>query len=304
MELMFLGTGAGKPSNERNVTALILDMMSERGTLWLFDCGEGTQHQCLKGKINPTKLEKIFITHLHGDHIFGLPGLLNSRSLGGCSTPLTLYGPKGLKTYLDITFSVSDSYLTYPLDIIEIVPGTVFEDDTFTVYADHLNHRIETFGFRITEHEKPGALDVQKLLADGIKPSALFQQLKAGKVVQLEDGRTVNGKDYLGLPKSGKVVTIFGDTRPTNSAVELARNADVIVHEATLEGSMAEKASEHGHSTTVQAATLAKESHAAKLIITHFSNRYALSDGERLLNECREIFPNTEIAEDFATFKI
>jgi len=304
MELLFLGTGAGTPSRQRNVTSIALNLQGVRSGSWLFDCGEGTQHQIMRSATKPGKLEKIFITHLHGDHIFGLPGLLTSRSMNGISDGITLYGPPGLKTFVEMSLSLSGSWLTFPLEIVEIGAGEVFSDEHFRVTAYPLTHPVECYGFRIEEHDKPGALDAERLLADGIRPGRLFQQLKQGKTVTMEDGRVVNGRDYLGPAIKGLTLAIFGDTAPTAAAQALAANADVVVHEATLEAAMEEKANSRGHSSTVQAATMAKAAGAKKLIITHLSSRYLREDTERLLAECREIFPATEMAHDFALFPL
>ncbi|KOC91621.1 ribonuclease Z [Winslowiella iniecta] len=305
MELLFLGTCAGTPSRERNVTAIALTLgNSGSGGYWLFDCGEGTQHQMMRSPLKPGKMEKIFITHLHGDHIFGLPGLLTSRSMGGVTEPLTIYGPVGIKAFVETTLSLSASYVTFPLEIVEITAGEVCDDGQIRVSAWPMSHVIECYGYRIEQHDKPGVLDAARLKAEGIPAGNWFQQLKRGETVLLADGREVCGQDYLGPSIKGKSLAIFGDTAPTPAASELAANVDVMVHETTLEASMAEKANSRGHSTTVQAATAAKLAGAKRLIATHFSARYDFADSERLLAECREIFPATELARDFSVFKV
>ncbi|QDX31857.1 ribonuclease Z [Dickeya poaceiphila] len=304
MELIFLGTSAGVPTKERNSTSIALDLHGIRPAFWLFDCGEGTQHQILRTSIKPGKLEKIFITHLHGDHLFGLPGLLCSRSMAGIETPLTLYGPTGLNAFVEATLTLSGSWLTYPLEVVEIVPGTVFEDHQLRVTAHELSHTLYCLGYRIEERPRPGPLDVEKLAAEGVKPGAYFQQLKRGETVTLDDGRVLNGWDYVGPDLPGKSLAIFGDTRPTPEALKLAAGVDVMVHEATVEGAMAERADERGHSTTLQTAATARDAGAKRLIITHFSARYGQTDLERLRQECMTLFPATEVATDFATFRV
>lgn len=139
MQLLFLGTGAGMPSKQRNTSALVLKLLEERGTVWLFDCGEATQHQILHTTVKPRKIEKIFITHMHGDHIFGLPGLLGSRSFQGGDEPLGIYGPKGIKEYIEMTLSLSRTHLTYPIVYHELTEGLLFEDDSMTVETGLLN---------------------------------------------------------------------------------------------------------------------------------------------------------------------
>jgi len=305
MELIFLGTSAGVPTRTRNVTAILLDLQHPtRGGLWLFDCGEGTQHQLLRTVYNPGKLDKIFITHLHGDHIFGLPGLLCSRSMAGIAHPLTIYGPKGIAEFVETTLRLSGSWTDYPLEVIEIAEGQVFDDGVYTVSAWPLNHPVECYGYRIEEHDKPGALNAAALMADGVKPGPMFQRLKQGETITLEDGRLVNGQDYLSAPQPGKKLAIFGDTAPCPSALLLAQGVDVMVHEATLETAMEEKANGRGHSSTRQAARLAREAGVGKLIVTHVSSRYDARGCESLLAECREVFSACELAEDFTQVSV
>lgn len=305
MELIFLGTSAGVPTRTRNVTAILLELQHPtRGGLWLFDCGEGTQHQLLRTVYNPGKLDKIFITHLHGDHIFGLPGLLCSRSMAGIAHPLTIYGPKGIAEFVETTLRLSGSWTDYPLEVIEIAEGQVFDDGVYTVSAWPLNHPVECYGYRIEEHDKPGALNAAALMADGVKPGPMFQRLKQGETITLEDGRVVNGQDYLSAPQPGKKLAIFGDTAPCPSALLLAQGVDVMVHEATLETAMEEKANGRGHSSTRQAARLAREAGVGKLIVTHVSSRYDARGCESLLAECREVFSACELAEDLTQVSV
>ncbi|MCT3458923.1 MBL fold metallo-hydrolase, partial [Limosilactobacillus fermentum] len=193
MQIEFLGTGAGSPSKQRNVSSLALRLLEERNAIWLFDCGEATQHQILHTTIRPRKVEKIFITHLHGDHIFGLPGFLSSRSFQGGDEPLTIYGPKGIKDFVQTALKVSESRLSYPLKFVELTgDGEVFKDQTFTVTARRLDHKIASFGYRVEEAAHPGELMVEKVRQAGIPSGPLYGQLKRGEVVTLPDGRTVD----------------------------------------------------------------------------------------------------------------
>ncbi|MCE9993676.1 ribonuclease Z [Enterobacter asburiae] len=305
MELIFLGTSAGVPTRSRNVTAILLDLQQPtRSGLWLFDCGEGTQHQLLRTAYHPGKLDKIFITHLHGDHLFGLPGLLCSRSMAGNPNPLTIYGPAGIAEFVETTLRLSGSWTDFPLKVVEITEGELFDDGDFRVSAHPLAHPLECYGYRIEAHDKPGALDAAALIADGVKPGPLFQRLKQGDTVTLEDGREINGQRYLSAPQPGKTLAIFGDTSPCVGAMRLAQGVDVMVHEATLEAAMEEKANGRGHSSTRQAAQLARDANAGKLIITHVSSRYDAAGCARLLAECREVFASCELAEDFAQVSV
>ena len=305
MELYFLGTNAGVPSLQRNVTSIALRLMEERRSMWLFDCGEGTQHQFLKSPLKLSKLEKIFITHLHGDHIFGLPGLLSSRAYQGGVTPLTIYGPPGIRKYVETSLALSQSRVNYELNIVEHEGGIIFEDDMFVVESALLEHRIDSYGYRIMEKDRPGSIDPSKLAVHGLKPGPLFGRLKRGESIELEDGVIVHPKDVLGSPKPGKVITILGDTRPTPNVVPLSAGADVVVHEATFLHELASTAHEYYHSTALQAAEAAKEAGADRLILTHFSSRYKDAEHlEPLLLEAQSVFPNTRLAMEHELIQI
>jgi Metal-dependent hydrolases of the beta-lactamase superfamily III len=180
----------------------------------------------------------------------------------------------------------------------------VFEDNKFRVEAKLLQHRVPCFGYRIVEKDLPPSLDIDKLQQDNINPGVHYAVLKEGLTVTLEDGRTINGKDYQGDIKRGKKVAILGDTIPCQASIDLAENVDLLVHEATQEQAFEAKAIERGHSTTIHAANIAKQAKAKRLIITHISPRYSIQDNQKLVNEARSVFVNTEIATDFASFQV
>ncbi|MBP1999789.1 ribonuclease Z [Paenibacillus shirakamiensis] len=298
MELYFLGTNAGIPSLQRNVTSVALRMLEERRATWLFDCGEATQHQILRSPLKLSKLEKIFITHLHGDHLFGLPGLLSSRASQGGESPLTLYGPKGLKQYIEVSLGLSESRINYELIIKEHQGGLLFEDDKFRVESALLEHRIDSYGYRITELDKPGKLDDEELTRRGVRPGPAYGKLKNGESIETPTGM-IHPHEVLGAPKKGRVITILGDTRPCRAAIELGKEADILVHEATFMHELASTAYDYHHSTAVQAAEIAAEAHAHKLVLTHFSSRYKDEvQLEPLILEARAIFPNTILAKE------
>lgn len=305
MNLTFLGTSAGSPTLQRNVSSILLDLRQERGKFWLFDCGEATQMQMQKAKFSLAKLEIIFLTHLHGDHLFGLPGVLTSRSLMQNQSPLTLIAPKGIKILIETVIEISYSWLTYPLNIIELEENcTVFEDNQFQVEAKLLQHRVPCFGYRIIEKDLPAQLNIDKLKQDNIQAGPFYNDLKNGKTITLDDGRIINGTDYLGKIKKGRKLAILGDTIPCQTSIDLANDVDLLVHEATQEHALVDKAIERGHSTTIHAATIAKQANAKRLIMTHISPRYNLNNNKKLVNEAKSVFANTEIATDFATFSI
>lgn len=300
MQLEFLGTGAGSPSKQRNVTSVALKLLEELNEIWLFDAGEATQHQILHTTIRPRKVTKIFITHLHGDHIFGLPGFLSSRSFQGGNEPLTIYGPVGIKKFVMTALQVSESRLSYPLKFVEIDHSQeLFNERGFKVTTMSLDHKIACYGYRIEEADHPGELQVDKLRQDNIPSGPIYGQLKAGKTVKLDDGRVIDGKNYIGKPQPGRIIAILGDTRQTPNAVVLAHKADVLVHESTFAKNEAIMAHNYYHSTSLQAAEVAKQAGVKKLLLTHISARYTGKAAYQLAYQVRDVVPDTRVVNDF-----
>lgn len=292
------------PAKLRNVTSIALKLLEERGAIWLFDAGEATQHQILHTSIKPRRIEKIFITHLHGDHIYGLPGLLSSRSFQGGESEVTVYGPKGIKDYIHVSLSLSQTYLKYPLTVIEIDEGIIFEDEQFTVATLKLDHGIPSYGYRIVEKDRPGTLLADKLKEAGVQPGPIFRKIKNGEKVTLDDGRIIDPNKFLGPEQKGRIVTILGDTRYCENAISLAENADLLVHEATFSAGEERLAYDYFHSTTHQAAEVAKKAGCKQLCLTHISSRYDRNAWLELVVEAKSIFPDTDMAEDFKEFNI
>lgn len=303
MQLYFLGTGAGMPSLQRNVSAVALNLLAECGAYWLFDCGEGTQQQIQKAPVKLSKMNKLFITHLHGDHLYGLPGLLTSRSYLGGETPLILYGPKGIREFIYCCLRISQAHLSYDLQVVEIEEGTVFSDGSFTVEAGRVDHRIESFGFRITEADLPGSLQIEKLKGLGVPAGPVYGELKKGKTVTLSNGLVLHGQDFVGPSIPGKKIAVIGDTRLCNKAIELAQSVDVLVHEATFSSMQSDMAERYFHTTARDAGRIALEANAGALILTHISSRYQ-EDAASLLLEAQSVFPNTYLAKDLWDFPI
>lgn len=306
MKITFLGTSAGLPTKERNTQTIILSLAPLNNTFWLFDAGEACQHQILHTNIKLGKLDHIFITHLHGDHIFGLPGLLTSRSFqGGENKPLKVFGPKGIKAYIEATLLISGSHLNYPLEIIEITDGDVLYIDQIKVNVGMLKHGIDSFGYRIQFPDTEGNLISEKLIEAGIQPGPIYQQFKTQEFVEV-DGIIYETKNYRNPNKPGRIITIFGDTMPCEAEIDLANNADVIVHESTyLDGDL-DLSHKYYHSHIDDVAKLVAESHAKKVLVNHVSNRYDLQDIALLKDVIQHKYPEMvfEIVKDFDSFEI
>ncbi|MDB5033993.1 MAG: ribonuclease [Chlorobi bacterium] len=306
MNLTFLGTGAGAPSRHRNVSSMAL-RLPERGDLWLFDCGEGTQHQFIRSDLRISRVSRIFITHLHGDHLFGLIGLLSTCSLAGDPKRIDIHGPEGLEEYIEVSLRLSGTTLGFPYAVHEVREGMIVEDGGFTVRCRRLLHRMETFGYRVDEPERAGRFDTAAAAALGIPPGPIYGQLKHGEKVVLEDGREIDGAGLCGPVERGRSVVYATDTIYTPEAVELARGADLLIHEATFSEADREIAELSLHSTAAMAARVAREADVGRLLLTHISVRYPGTNGggtNPLLDEARAIFPATDMAADFMNVEL
>ncbi|MDJ0574887.1 MAG: ribonuclease Z [Xenococcaceae cyanobacterium MO_234.B1] len=306
MEITFLGTSSGVPTRSRNVSSVAL-RLPQRAEVWLFDCGEGTQHQFLRSEIKSSQVRRIFITHMHGDHTFGLMGLIASAGLAGNAQKIDIYGPSGLEEYLHACAKYAYINLGSRLQVHQVSPGLVYEDENFKVSCQLLKHRVPAYGYRVEEKDRPGKFDVEKAKALGIPPGPIYGKLKEGKTITLEDGRIINGAELCGAPETGRKFVYCTDTVFCDAAVELAQDADVLVHEATYAHQDAEMAFDRLHSTSTMAAQVALLAGVKQLIMTHFSPRYTPFGAitlDNLKQEARAIFPQTKLAYDFYTYEV
>lgn len=307
MQVTFLGTSSGVPTRARNVSAVAL-RLPQRAEMWLFDCGEGTQHQFLRSDLRLSQLRRIFITHMHGDHVFGLPGLLASLGLSGNSNEgIDLYGPDPLEGFLNGALRNSSTRIGYPLSVHRSRPaaesGTVlYEDDELVVRCTPLTHRVPAYAYRVEQKPLAGRFDVDRAKQLGIAPGPIYAQLKRGESVKLDDGRVIDGRSLCGPVRDGVSIVYCTDTVFSEAAVNLALGADLLIHEATFAHEEAEMAFQKQHSTSTMAAQTAAEAGVGQLALTHLSPRYAPGNAvtaDDLLAEAQAIFPNTVLARDF-----
>jgi ribonuclease Z len=311
VQVTFLGTSSGVPTRARNVSAVAL-RLPQRAELWLFDCGEGTQHQFLRSDLRVSQLSRIFVTHMHGDHVFGLPGLLASLGLAGTCSGIDLYGPDPLRDYLEGVLRTSSTRIGYPLRSHRVKEaartGTLLlDDDDLTVRCTPLTHRVPAYAYRVDQKPRAGRFDVDKARDLGIPPGPIYAELKAGHTVTLDDGRIINGASLCGPERPGCSVVYCTDTVFCEAAVELAAGADLLIHESTFAHAEAEMAFQRQHSTSTMAAQTALAAGAKQLVLTHLSPRYMPGNPvtpDDLLEEARAIFPNTLIAKDFLTLEV
>ncbi len=311
MNITFLGTSSGVPTLTRNVSSLALKL-SQKKEVWLFDCGEGTQLQLMKSNIKSSQIKKIFITHMHGDHIYGLPGLLATLGLSGNSKGIEIYGPREIKTFILSALKNSYCSINFPLHFFTVEDfasnnNNLFEDNQLIVTCTCLKHRLPAYGYRVNEKDKPGKFDIDKAINLDIPPGPIYSDLQAGKEVKLNDGRIFYGNEFCGEPRKGKSFVYCSDTIFTDSAVKISKNADLLVHESTFSEKDKDMAIKKLHSTTIMAAKTALLSNTKKLILTHLSPRYTSISPitpTDLLKEAREIFPNTFLATDFFSVEI
>jgi ribonuclease Z len=289
----FLGTSAARPTVERGVSSIAV---IREGETMLIDCGEGTQRQMMRYGIS-FNLGDIFFTHFHGDHFFGVIGLLRTMALQGRTEPLRLWGPRGAQRMLRRTLELGMDRIPFPVQITELAPDERIPRAQYAIVAYAAAHGGGALGFAMVEEERRGRFNPDRARELGVPEGPLWGKIHRGEPVTLEDGRVVAPSELVGPRRPGRTIVVSGDTRPCDETVRLASGADLLVHEATFGDEEAERAVETGHSTAREAAEIARRAGAARLVLTHFSARYS-RDASELLREAREVFPETAIARD------
>jgi ribonuclease Z len=291
LDLVFLGTSGSMPTAQRAPTAILLRRGGER---LLFDCAEGTQRQLLRSNVGLIELREIFLTHYHADHYLGLPGMLKTFALRGRETPMTVYGPAGLTELFGALRRIFGK-LTYPYELIELGPGEALDRGDYRLVTFPVNHGVSAIGYVLAEASRPGRFDVESADALGVPEGPVRGALQRGESVTLGDGRVVAPESVLGEPRPGRKVAISADTAYSQSVVEAASGADVLVHEATFSEEERDRARQTLHSTAAQAAEVARAAGVGMLALTHLSNRYFGGEIER---EAQEVFPETVVPRD------
>lgn len=299
MEITFLGTSGGFPTAKRSLPAVAV---RRKGELLLFDCGEGTQRQMVLSKIGFRSKMKIFITHMHGDHVMGIPGILQTMSLFDRKSPLKIYGPEGIYDFISCIKRTVNFGLTFPVEVYEVGEGLVCDEGEYTIQAIWVEHSVPCLAYALVEKDRPGRFYPERTVSLGVPEGPLWSKLQRGLDIELPDGRIVRAEEVVGPSRRGRKVVYVADTKPCGAVLKLAEGADLLIYEATLDDSLAEKASENYHSTPSQGAEIARKAGVRRLILTHISGRYLHVDD--LLEQARRIFPTVEVAEDLMEIKV
>lgn len=299
MQVTFLGTSAARPTVERNVTSIAI---AREGETLMFDCGEGTQRQMMRYGVS-FNLSHIFITHFHADHYLGLAGLLRTFGLQGRTEKMTLYGPAGAERVLGQMVSLGFERVPFPVEILEVKPGDQLDRGEYEIVVFRADHGRNSVGYALVEHRRLGRFSPDKAREKGIPEGPLWGLLHRGETVTLEDGTSVTSEDLVGPARPGRKVVFTGDTKPCSDVVNISLGADLLIHEGTFSNEEKERANDTSHSTAQGAAQVALSAGVKKLAITHLSARFT-SDFYPILDEAREVFPNTVVARDGMTIKI
>jgi len=299
LSIIFLGTSGSWPTIKRNVTSIAIKRGSE---VILFDCGEGTQRQFQKSKLSYMQISKIFITHFHGDHFLGIPGLIQTMQLNDRDIPLHIYGPKGMNQLVKQLLSLGYFKPKYKIISHEIDEGSNLDFNDYNIRVMRVNHGVPALAFALEEKMRPGKFNKPKALELGIPEGPLFSKLQRGETITLKNGKKISPKKVLGPPRKGRKIVFSGDTRPVNNMIKFAKDADVLIHEATFDSCLPEIPEEYGHTTALQAGEIAKKANVEKLFLTHISPRYL--DDKEIENDARKLFKKSFVPKDFEEVEV
>jgi len=298
VKVTFLGTGGSVPTKKRNLPSLAV---RTDGGLVMFDCGEGTQKQFLIAKLGFNREMRILISHMHADHILGIPGILHSMSFMGRSRDLEIHGPPGICEFVKCTTETVKFRPMFPIRTVEVHAGTIARTDSYTIKAAWADHSVPCLAYSLTENDKPGRFHPAKARELAVPKGPLWKTLQMGKPVKV-GRRRIDASRVVDPPRKGLKITYAVDTRPCERVIELASGSDLLIHDGMFSSDASERAREYGHSTVVEAAKIAKRSHSKNLALTHFSAIYA--DTSQLLAEAKAIFPRTIVAEDLRSLEL
>jgi ribonuclease Z len=302
-DIIPLGTASAMPTADRHLSALAVE---RKGRIFLFDCGEGTQYRLMDADLSRARIDAVFITHLHGDHCYGLPGLLSTMALQQRTDPVTLVVPPGTRTMLEAIPGASPDELPFPVEAREVdadlTETIVYETEELTVTTRPLQHRRFAMGFRLEERTRPGRFHPERARALGVPEGPAFARLQDGETVTTDDGTTVRPGQVMGPPRPGIAVAYVTDTRPCDGGRALARDADLLYHDATFTDACHARAVKTGHSTAREAAKLAREVGVRRLLLGHISARY--DDPAPLAAEAKAVFPDSSIAEELRRYSL
>ena len=293
LSIIFLGTGGSWPTVKRNVSSIAIKRGSE---ILLFDCGEGTQRQIQKSNASYMQISKIFITHFHGDHFLGLPGLIQTMQLNDRKKPLSIYGPKGITQLIKNILNLGYFSPEYEINAIELKEKDQLDFKEYIINIIKVEHGVPTLGFSIEEKLRPGKFNKKKAIKIGIPEGPLFSKIQKGESIKLENGKIIKPQQILGPPRKGRKIVISGDTTPTKKMIDFAKFADILIHDSTFDSKLKDTANDYGHSTSYQSAEIAKNAKVDRLYLTHISPRYL--DTKILEKDARKIFRHSYVAKD------
>jgi len=298
LRVTFLGTSGTTPTVDRNPSAILLNFGGER---ILFDCGEGTQRQMMVAKTGFRKLNKIFITHFHTDHFIGLFGLIETMSLNERKDKLTIFTPRGGERLVEVFRKMGYFRLDFEVEVVELRDGETVKGSGYRIECAEVEHNVPCLAYAFIEDNRPGKFNRDKAISLGIPPGPLFKKLQMGECVSI-NGRMIAPEEVIGPERKGRKIVYSGDTRPCDAVVRLSHDADLLIHESAFGEDMKERAVETFHSTSVEAALIARKANVRNLILTHISPRY--DKGDALISDAKKVFPDVAVAKDFMSVDV